>query len=91
MVWRTRLYELYIHPSSAGLLKESGGCAAGDSEEVRLICPMDILVRDQTWLNTFFDYSYTFEYFRKNRMKTPTGGLNAQYRIWPLFMERKIL
>ena len=64
MVWRTRLYELYIHPSSAGLLKESGRCAAGDSEEVRLICPMDILVRDQTWLNTFFDYSYTFEYFR---------------------------
>lgn len=62
----------YIHWSKTYLLDR---CAEGDSEEVRLISPMDILVRDQTWLKTFFDYSYTFEYFKKKGMKWPLSIL----------------
>ena len=62
----------YIHSSKADLLD---GCADQDSEEVRFISPMDILVRDQTWLKTFFDYSYTFEYFKKKGMKWPLSIL----------------
>ena len=65
----------YIHSSKTGLLKESDGRTAGDGEEVRLISPMDTLVRDQTWLKTFFDYSYTFEYFKKKGMKWPLSIL----------------
>ncbi|MBQ8508682.1 MAG: winged helix DNA-binding domain-containing protein [Clostridia bacterium] len=62
----------YIHSSKIGLLDK---CADQDSEEVRLISPMDTLVRDQTWLKTFFDYSYTFEYFKKKGMKWPLSIL----------------
>ena len=62
----------YIHSSKTDLFKKS---ADQDSEEVRLISPMDILVRDQTWLKTFFDYSYTFEYFKKKGMKWPLSIL----------------
>ncbi len=62
----------YIHSSKLGLLHP---CAAHDSNEVRLISPMDVLVRDQTWLKTFFDYSYTFEYFKKKGMKWPLSIL----------------
>lgn len=62
----------YIHSSKMGLLDRG---ADQDGEEVRLISPMDILVRDQTWLKTFFDYSYTFEYFKKKGMKWPLSIL----------------
>ena len=62
----------YIHWAKTGLL---GQCPNQDTEEVRLISPMDILVRDQTWLKTFFDYSYTFEYFKKKGMKWPLSIL----------------
>lgn len=62
----------YIHSSKTDLLDKT---VAQDSEEVRLISPMDILVRDQTWLKTFFDYSYTFEYFKKKGMKWPLSIL----------------
>ena len=62
----------YIHSSKIDLLDK---CADQDGEEVRLISPMDILVRDQTWLKTFFDYSYTFEYFKKKGMKWPLSIL----------------
>ncbi len=62
----------YIHSSKAVLLDKS---VDQDSVEVRLISPMDILVRDQTWLKTFFDYSYTFEYFKKKGMKWPLSIL----------------
>lgn len=62
----------YIHSSKARLLDQGAG---PDSEEVRLISPMDILVRDQTWLKTFFEYSYTFEYFKKKGMKWPLSIL----------------
>ena len=62
----------YIHSSKTDLLDKH---ADQDSEEVRLISPMDILVRDQTWLKTFFDYSYTFEYFKKKGMKWPLSIL----------------
>ncbi len=62
----------YIHLSKADLLDKY---VDQDSEEVRLISPMDTLVRDQTWLKTFFDYSYTFEYFKKKGMKWPLSIL----------------
>ncbi|MDE7177301.1 MAG: winged helix DNA-binding domain-containing protein [Lachnospiraceae bacterium] len=62
----------YIHSSKIDLLDKD---ADQGSEEVRLISPMDILVRDQTWLKTFFDYSYTFEYFKKKGMKWPLSIL----------------
>lgn len=62
----------YIHSSKMGLLNTY---TDQDSEEVRLISPMDVLVRDQTWLKTFFDYSYTFEYFKKKGMKWPLSIL----------------
>ena len=65
----------YIHSSKKALLEESDRSAAEDSGEVRLISPMDILVRDQTWLKTFFDYAYTFEYFKKKGMKWPLSIL----------------
>ncbi len=61
-----------IHSSKIELLHPY---AEQDSDEVRLISPMDVLVRDQTWLKTFFDYSYTFEYFKKKGMKWPLSIL----------------
>ena len=36
---------------------------------------MDTIVRDKTWLNTFFDYSFSFEYFKKKGMKWPLSIL----------------
>ncbi len=65
----------YIHSSKMSLLEEPDGRAAQNSEEIRLISPMDTLVRDQAWLKTFFDYSYTFEYFKKKGMKWPLSIL----------------
>lgn len=62
----------YIYSSKMDLLDK---CADREGEEVRFISPMDILVRDQTWLRTFFDYSYTFEYFKKKGMKWPLSIL----------------
>lgn len=56
----------YIHSSKIQLLD---GKAFDDSCEVRLISPMDTIVRDKVWLETFFDYSFTFEYFKKKGMK----------------------
>lgn len=46
-----------------------------DSDEVRLISPMDTIVRDKNWLETFFDYSFSFEYFKKKGMKWPLSIL----------------
>ena len=62
----------YIHSSKIDMLDN---CVGQESDEVRLISPMDILVRDQAWLKTFFDYSYTFEYFKKKGMKWPLSIL----------------
>ena len=62
----------YIHSSRMPLLSEK---AVEDCCEVRLISPMDTVVRDKTWLNTFFDYSFSFEYFKKKGMKWPLSIL----------------
>ncbi|MBD5480310.1 MAG: hypothetical protein HDR14_13655 [Lachnospiraceae bacterium] len=62
----------YIHSSKIQLLNEK---AAEDLCEVRLISPMDTIVRDKTWLKTFFDYSFSFEYFKKKGMKWPLSIL----------------
>ena len=62
----------YIHSSRTPLLNKE---AAEDFGEVRLISPMDVIVRDKTWLETFFDYSFTFEYFKKKGMKWPLSIL----------------
>ena len=62
----------YIHSSKTHLLNTKG---AKNSGEVRLISPMDTIVRDKTWLKTFFDYSFSFEYFKKKGMKWPLSIL----------------
>lgn len=62
----------YIHSSKVPLLNEKN---ADIHSEVRLISPMDIIVRDKAWLETFFDYSFTFEYFKKKGMKWPLSIL----------------
>lgn len=62
----------YIHSSKIQLLNEK---AAKECCEVRLISPMDTVVRDKTWLKTFFDYSFSFEYFKKKGMKWPLSIL----------------
>ena len=62
----------YIHSSKIQLLDEK---ATEDLCEVRLISPMDTIVRDKTWLKTFFDYSFSFEYFKKKGMKWPLSIL----------------
>lgn len=48
---------------------------AEDCREVRLISPMDTIVRDKTWLTALFDYSFSFEYFKKKGMKWPLSIL----------------
>ena len=62
----------YIHSSKMHLLNEN---TSDNSCEVRLISPMDTIVRDKAWLETFFDYSFTFEYFKKKGMKWPLSIL----------------
>lgn len=69
---KVRKKTCYIHSPKMDMLDKD---TDQDGEEVRLISPMDILVRDQTWLKTFFDYSYTFEYFKKKGMKWPLSIL----------------
>lgn len=62
----------YIHFSKMNMLNENmlEKCC-----EVRLISPMDTIVRDKVWLTTFFDYSFSFEYFKKKGMKWPLSIL----------------
>ena len=62
----------YIHSSKIQCLNDK---AVKDACEVRLISPMDTIVRDKTWLETFFDYSFSFEYFKKKGMKWPLSIL----------------
>ena len=62
----------YIHSSK---MKFLGGKALKQSDEVKLISPMDTMVRDKVWLETFFDYSFNFEYFKKKGMKWPLSIL----------------
>lgn len=62
----------YLHASKMQMLHEK---AMEDCREVRLISPMDTIVRDKTWLKTFFDYSFSFEYFKKKGMKWPLSIL----------------
>ncbi len=62
----------YVHSYKTEFLNEN---AVKDCCEVRLISPMDTVVRDKTWLETFFDYSFSFEYFKKKGMKWPLSIL----------------
>ena len=62
----------YIHSSKVAFLNEK---SSGDYSEVRLISPMDTIVRDKIWLETFFEYSFSFEYFKKKGMKWPLSIL----------------
>ena len=62
----------YIHSSKVQMLNEK---TSEEYREVRLISPMDTIVRDKTWLTTFFDYSFSFEYFKKKGMKWPLSIL----------------
>lgn len=62
----------YIHSSRANRLEVK---AIESSDEIRFISPMDTIVRDKNWLATFFDYSFSFEYFQKKGMKWPLSIL----------------
>lgn len=62
----------YVHTSKEPMLHRP---ASESADEVRLISPMDTIVRDKTWLSTFFDYSFSFEYFKKKGMKWPLSIL----------------
>lgn len=62
----------YIHSSKTPLLNAK---REDDGDEVRFISPMDTIVRDKSWLQTFFDYSFSFEYFKKKGMKWPLSIL----------------
>ncbi len=64
----------YLHSSKLPLL-EAANRDSAPGEEVRLLAPMDTLFRDQRWMKTFFDYSFTFEYFKKKGMKWPLSIL----------------
>jgi uncharacterized protein YcaQ len=46
------------------------------TDEVSLLSPMEGLIRDKRWLNTFFSYSFSFEYFKKKGMKWPLSILS---------------
>ncbi|MCL2772910.1 MAG: winged helix DNA-binding domain-containing protein [Oscillospiraceae bacterium] len=45
------------------------------TDEVSLLSPMEGIIRDKRWLNTFFSYSFSFEYFKKKGMKWPLSIL----------------
>lgn len=62
----------YIHSSKMQMLNEN---TSEECCEVRFISPMDTIVRDKDWLTTFFDYSFSFEYFKKKGMKWPLSIL----------------
>lgn len=46
------------------------------TDEVTLLSPMEGIIRDKRWLNTFFSYSFKFEYFQKKGMKWPLSILS---------------
>lgn len=46
------------------------------TDEVSLLSPMEGMIRDKRWLNTFFSYSFSFEYFKKKGMKWPLSILS---------------
>ena len=46
------------------------------TDEVSLLSPMEGIMRDKRWLNTFFSYSFRFEYFHKKGMKWPLSILS---------------
>ncbi len=48
----------------------------GSVDEVSLLSPMEGIIRDKRWLNTFFSYSFSFEYFKKKCMKWPLSILS---------------
>ena len=64
--------QYYLHASKEPLLHKP---PSADPHEVRLISPMDTLVRDKAWLSALFDYSFSFEYFKKKGMKWPLSIL----------------
>lgn len=49
---------------------------AEGTDEVSLLSPMEGIIRDKRWLNTFFSYSFSFEYFKKKGMKWPLSILS---------------
>ncbi len=69
--FRNRYY--YMHSSNYELFNSN--TAMEDDGKVKLISPMDTIVRDKKWLETFFDYSFSFEYFKKKGMKWPLSIL----------------
>jgi|GEM_PF-934445 len=58
---------------SLAVLQQHG---ATNTDEVTLLSPMEGIIRDKRWLNTFFSYSFSFEYFKKKGMKWPLSILS---------------
>ena len=49
---------------------------AEGTDDVSLLSPMEGIIRDKRWLNTFFSYTFSFEYFKKKGMKWPLSILS---------------
>ncbi len=64
--------QYYVHASKMEPLMKR---PTEEYHGIRLISPMDTLVRDKTWLSAMFDYSFSFEYFKKKGMKWPLSIL----------------
>lgn len=58
---------------SLAVLQQQG---TRSTDEVSLLSPMEGIIRDKRWLNTFFSYSFSFEYFKKKGMKWPLSILS---------------
>ena len=68
------LKKTYVAASKLlAVLQQQG---ARSTDEVSLLSPMEGIIRDKRWLNTFFSYSFSFEYFKKKGMKWPLSILS---------------
>ena len=75
----------YIHSSKMQMLNEN---TTEECREVRLISPMDTIVRDKTWLTAFYNYSFSVEYFKKESMEWPLSILVGNQFVG--YLARKI-
>lgn len=68
------LKKTYVAANKLLAVMQQHGTA--DTNEVSLLSPMEGIIRDKRWLNTFFSYSFSFEYFKKKGMKWPLSILS---------------
>ena len=68
------LKKTYVAASKLLAILQQQGTEGTD--EVSLLSPMEGIIRDKRWLDTFFSYSFNFEYFKKKGMKWPLSILS---------------